>query len=110
MTTNLEVSYAPADDPRHTPYSSLTLIDIDPETGRLESVGTYAFDGVLPEAAVWDASSRFVAVVNYDQLDPSREGGSIDFWKLVEGADTLLVKQRPSIPTPHGPHSIVRVD
>lgn len=110
VTTNLEVSYAPADDPRHTPYSSLTLIDIDPETGRLENVGTYAFDGILPEAAVWDASSRFVAVVNYDQLDPSREGGSIDFWKLVEGADPLLVKQRPSIPTPHGPHSIVRVD
>ncbi|MEM9763379.1 MAG: hypothetical protein AAF968_12850 [Pseudomonadota bacterium] len=110
VTTNLEVSYAPADDPRHTPYSSLSLIDIDPETGQLQTVGTYAFDGILPEAAVWDASSRFVAVVNYDQLDPSRKGGSIDFWKLVEGADTLLVKQRPSIPTPHGPHSIVRVD
>lgn len=107
VTTNLEVSYAPADDPRHTPYASLTLIDIDRATGRLDPVGTFAFDGILPEAAVWDASSRFVAVVNYDQLDPSRPGGSIDFWRLVDGTNPALVKLRPSIETPHGPHSIV---
>ncbi len=107
VTTNLEVSYAPADDPRHTPYASLTLIDIDRETGRLETVGTFAFDGILPEAAVWDASSQYVAVVNYDHLDPSRNGGSIDFWKLVEGSEPSLVKLRTSIETPHGPHSIV---
>ena len=107
VTTNLEVSYAPSDDPRHTPYSSLTLIDIDQDTGWLHTVGTYAFDGILPEAAVWDASSSYVAVVNYDQLDRHREGGSIDFWKLVKGDATSLVKLRTSIETPHGPHSIV---
>ena len=107
VTTNLEVSYAPADDPRHTPYSSLTLIDIDRETGRLETMGTFAFDGILPEAAVWDASSGYVAVVNYDQLDPAQTGGSIDFWKLVDGDAPMLVRLRRSIETPHGPHSIV---
>ncbi|MEM6421450.1 MAG: hypothetical protein AAF698_02595, partial [Pseudomonadota bacterium] len=107
VTTNLEVSYAPADDPRHTPYSSLTLIDIDPDTGRLETVGTYAYDGILPEAAAWDASSSVVAVVTYDQLDPATPGGSIDFWRLVTGPAPRLVKLRTSIQTPHGPHSIV---
>ncbi len=107
VTTNLEVSYAPADDPRHTPYSSLTLIDIDRDTGRLHTVGTYAFDGILPEAAVWDASSSYVAVVNYDHFDRNREGGSIDFWKLIDGDAASLVKLRTSIETPHGPHSIV---
>ncbi|MEM6906156.1 MAG: hypothetical protein AAF568_09700, partial [Pseudomonadota bacterium] len=110
VTTNLEISYAPADDPRHTPFSSLTLIRIDPETGRLTTIGTYAFDGILPEAAVWDASSSFVAVVNYDQLDAEREGGSIDFWKLVTAPSPMLVKLRRSLPTPHGPHSIVRAN
>ncbi len=110
VTTNLEVSYAPAHDPRHTPYSSLTLIDINPETGHLTAVGTYAFDGILPEAAVWDASSRFVAVVNYDQLDTAQPGGSIDFWRLVTSPQVGLVKMRTSIPTPHGPHSIVRAN
>ncbi len=108
VTTNLEVSYAPADDARHTPYSSLTLIDIDPQTGRLETVGTYAYDGILPEAAVWDASSSVVAVVTFDQLDPGAPGGSIDFWRLVAGPEPSLVKLRASIQTPHGPHSIVR--
>lgn len=107
VTTNLEVSYAPADDPRHTPYASLTLIDIDPATGRLQTVGTYAYDGILPEAAVWDSTGRYVAVVTYDQLDRDREGGSIDFWRLVGGESPKLVKMRSSIPTPHGPHSIV---
>lgn len=109
VTTNLEVSYAPADDPRHTPYSSLTLIDIDRETGRLKTIGTYAFDGVLPEAAVWDAASQAIAVVNYDQLDAGRSGGSIDFWRLVTAPEPRLVKLRASVPTPHGPHSIVSV-
>ncbi|MEM9736896.1 MAG: hypothetical protein AAF908_09865, partial [Pseudomonadota bacterium] len=88
----------------------LTLIRIDPETGRLTTIGTYAFDGILPEAAVWDASSSFVAVVNYDQLDLEREGGSIDFWKLVTAPSPILVKLRRSFPTPHGPHSIVRAN
>ncbi|MEM6973040.1 MAG: hypothetical protein AAF577_09570 [Pseudomonadota bacterium] len=110
VTTNLEVSYAPSDDPRHTPFSSLTLIRIARETGRLTTVGTYAFDGILPEAAVWDASSSFVAVVTYDQLDPQTPGGAIDFWRLVTAPSPMLVKQRQSLPTPHGPHSMVRAN
>jgi len=107
VTTNLEISYAPSDDPRHTPYSSLSLIDIDTDTGRLHTVGTYTFDGILPEAAVWDDTSSFIAVVNYDQLDSNQKGGSIDFWKLVKSENGSLVKLRKSIETPHGPHSIV---
>ena len=105
VTTNLEVSYAPADDPRHTPYASLTLIDLTPETGAMETVGTYYYDGILPEAAAFDASGNYLAVVNYDQHFGGAEGGSIDFWRLVKGAAPKLVKTRTSIPTPHGPHS-----
>ncbi len=105
VTTNLEVSYAPADDPRHTPYSSLTLIDVNTETGLMETVGTYYFDGILPEAATFDASGQYVAVVNYDQHVGGAEGGSIDFWRLVGGTDPKLVKTRNSVPVPHGPHS-----
>ncbi|MEO1291732.1 MAG: hypothetical protein AAFV62_02690 [Pseudomonadota bacterium] len=107
VSTNLEVSYAPADDPRHTPFSSLTLMRLTPETGRLSTVGTYAYNGILPEAAVWDASSSHIAVVTFDQFDPNRSGGSVDFWKLYDGDAPRLVKLRQSIETPHGPHSIV---
>ena len=105
VTTNLEVSYAPADDPRHTPYASLTLIDIDRESGKLTTVGTYYYDGILPEAATFDASGRYVAVVNFDQHVGGAEGGSVDFWRLVEGDEPKLVQTRTSIPVPHGPHS-----
>ncbi len=110
VTTNLEVSYAPADDPRHTPYASLTLLDIDVETGMLATVGTYYFDGILPEAATFDASGRYVAVVNYDQHVGGAAGGSIDFWRLVDGADPKLVPTRTSIAVPHGPHSTALVN
>ncbi|MEO0521547.1 MAG: hypothetical protein AAF088_01350 [Pseudomonadota bacterium] len=110
VTTNLEVSYAPADDPRHTLYSSLTLIDLDPATGMMETVGTYAYDGILPEAAAFDASGDYVMVVNYDQFEGGSDGGSIDFWRLVEGDRPKLVQTRTSIPVPHGPHSTTLVN
>jgi len=110
VTTNLEVSYAPADDARHTPYASLTLIDIDRESGALTTVGTYYYDGILPEAATFDASGRYVAVVNFDQHLGGAEGGSIDFWRLVEGPEPKLVQTRTSIPVPHGPHSTMLVN
>ncbi|MEM8811222.1 MAG: hypothetical protein AAGF59_01295 [Pseudomonadota bacterium] len=110
VSTNLEVSYAPADDTRYTPYSSLTLIDIDTETGNLTTVGTYYYDGILPEAATFDASGRYVAVVNYDQHVGGSTGGSIDFWRLVAGDSPKLVKTRTSIQVPHGPHSMALVN
>lgn len=110
VTTNLEVSYAPADDARHTPYASLTLIDIDPETGTLATVGTYYYDGILPEAAAFDASGRYVAVVTFDQHAGGAEGGAIDFWRLVDSAEPKLVQTRTSIAVSHGPHSTVLVN
>lgn len=110
VTTNLEVSYAPADDPRHTPYASLTFIELEPETGAMETVGTYYYDGILPEAATFDASGQYVAVVNYDQLPGGSEGGSIDFWRVVEGDEPKLVQTRSSVAVPHGPHSMQLVN
>ena len=110
VTTNLEVSYAPADDPRYTPYSSLTLIDIDRETGDLTTVGTYYYDGILPEAATFDASGQYVAVVNYDQHPGGAAGGAIDFWELVDSDAPKLVQTRVSVPVPHGPHSTTLID
>jgi len=110
VTTNLEVSYAPEDDPRFTPYSSLTLIDLDPESGGMETIGTYRFDGILPEAAAFDASGQYVMVVTYDQFEGGAEGGSIDFWRLVDGDDPALVQTRTSVRVPHGPHSTTLVN
>ncbi|MDJ0633756.1 MAG: hypothetical protein QNJ34_11265 [Xenococcaceae cyanobacterium MO_188.B29] len=113
VTTNLERSYLPYDDDRITWYSSLTLATLDPETGQLNHIADYPFDGILPEAAAFDASSQYLAVVNYDHFDDSIEGGSIDFWRI--GADPLnpqpqLIKTNYSVPVTRGVHSMVLVE
>ncbi|MGL5942424.1 MAG: hypothetical protein ACRC2S_19010 [Waterburya sp.] len=112
VTTNLERSYLPYDDERITWYSSLTLATLNPKTGQLNHVADYPFDGILPEAAAFDASSQYLAVANYDHFDDSIKGGTIDFWRI--GADPLnpkpqLIKTNYSVPITRGVHSLVLV-
>lgn len=112
VTTNLERSYLPYNDGRITWFSSLTLVTFDPATGQLNRIADYPFDGILPEAAAFDASSEFLAVANYDHFDDRMPGGSIDFWRI--DADPLnpqpmLVQTRYSVPVTRGPHSMVLV-
>lgn len=112
VTTNLERSYLPYDDDRITWFSSLSLITLDPQTGQLNHVADYPYDGILPEAAAFDASSQYLAVVNYDHFDDQIEGGSIDFWRIA--SDPLnprpqLVQTRYSVPVTRGAHSMVLV-
>lgn len=113
VTTNLERSYLPYDDPRQTFFSSLTLMRLDPASGALTRVGDFPYDGILPEAAAFDASSRSLAVVTYDHYDDRKPGGAIDFWRV--GRDPLdpsrieLIKTEHSVPVARGAHSMVLV-
>ncbi|MGF1497579.1 MAG: hypothetical protein ACFB8W_12250 [Elainellaceae cyanobacterium] len=112
VTTNLERSYLPYDDDRITWFSSLSFFTLDLQTGQLTLVGDYPYDGILPEAAAFDASSQYLAVVNYDHFDDRIQGGSIDFWRIA--ADPLdpqptLVQTRYSVPVTRGVHSLVLV-
>jgi DNA-binding beta-propeller fold protein YncE len=113
VTTNLERSYLPYDDPRQTFFSSITLQRLDPSSGALTRVADYAYDGILPEAAAFDASSRFVAVVTYDHYDDRKTGGSVDFWRLardpLDPERVELVKTEHSVPVTRGAHSLVLV-
>lgn len=111
VTTNLEQSAFALDDPKQGFFSSLSLLRLDSATGVLENAGDFAFDGVLPEAAVFDNSSRFLAVTNYTFFDPARKGGSIDFWRIAgdvfDSKRIVLVKMDFSIPVTRGAHSMV---
>jgi DNA-binding beta-propeller fold protein YncE len=112
VTTNLERSFLPYDDERITWFSSLSLITLDPQTGQLNHVADYPYDGILPEAAAFDASSQYLAVTNYDHFDDRIQGGSIDFWRIA--ADPLnpqpvLVQTRYAVPVTRGAHSLVLV-
>ncbi|MEO0818866.1 MAG: hypothetical protein AAF074_00430 [Pseudomonadota bacterium] len=112
-TMNLERSYLPYDDPRITWFSSITLARLEQETGVLSHVGEFSYDGILPEAAVFDNSGRYLAVVNYDHFDDRRAGGSIDFWRIdadpLEPGNVRLVRTEHSVPVTRGAHSAVIV-
>lgn len=112
VTTNLERSYLPYDDKRITWFSSLSFITLDPQTGQLQHVADYPFDGVLPEAAAFDASSQYLAVVKYDDFDDRIQGGAIDFWRVATdplNPQPMLVQTRYSVPVTRGVHSMVLV-
>lgn len=113
VTTNLERSYLPYDDPRQTFFSSLTLLRLDPESGGLSRVADFPYDGILPEAAAFDASSRALAVVTYDHFDDRRLGGSVDVWRVardpLDPSRIELVKTEHSVPVARGAHSLVLI-
>lgn len=83
VTANLERSSTSLDDPKQGFFSSLTLISLDQENGRLKTQGTFAVDAILPESVVFDNSSKFLAMTAFDHFDPLRKGGSIMFWRVV---------------------------
>ncbi|YAF98454.1 MAG: hypothetical protein AB3A66_12725 [Nodularia sp. CChRGM 3473] len=112
VTTNLERSYLPYDDDRITWFSSLSFFTLDPQMGQLNHVADYAFDGILPEAAAFDASSQYLAVVSFDNFDDRMPGSSIDFWRIATdplNPQPQLVQTRYSITVTRGAHSMVLV-
>lgn len=113
VTTNLEQSTQSFDNPKQGFFSSLTLIHLNAETGLLDRVGDFAFDGILPESAVFDNTSKFIAVATFNHYDVNKTGGSIDFWRLTsdyfDPKRVELVKTDYSIPVTRGVHSMVIV-
>ncbi|KAF4996356.1 hypothetical protein FDECE_12500 [Fusarium decemcellulare] len=110
VTANLERSTPALDSPDQGFFSSLSLLRVDTETGVLDTVGTFAYDGILLEGVVFDTSSRFVAATTFDQYDGRSPGGSIDFWRISgDHADVNrieFVKTSYSVPVTRGAHSI----
>lgn len=113
VTTNLEQSTQPFANDKQGFYASLTLLHLDAETGFLDRVGDYSFDGILPESVVFDNSSRYLAVATFDHFDSRKPGGSIDFWRLTgdyfNPKRIELVKTGYSVPVTRGVHSMVIV-
>lgn len=113
VTTNLEQSTQPFENPRQGFFSSLTLIHVNAQTGLLDRIGDFAFDGVLPESAVFDNTGKYLAVASFDHYDKKKTGGSIDIWRLTsdyyDPTRVQLVRTDYSIPVRRGVHSMVIV-
>jgi hypothetical protein len=112
VTTNLERSTPSFGSPEQCFYSSLTLIRFNAITGLLQKIGDFPFNGVLPETALFDNSSKFLAVTSYQHYDGD-QGGSIDLWRLTsdpfDAERVVLVKSDYAIPIKRGIHSMVIV-
>ena len=110
-TTNLERTAYAADDPRQGFFASVTLLRFDPQTGQLSRVGDFPFAGVIPEALVFDNSSRYLAVTSFDHLSGEQASrGSVDFWRIAgDFQDPARVELAPTgllIPVPRGAQSM----
>jgi len=114
VTANMERSWLPYDDPRQNWFSSLSLISRDPDSGEMTLLHTTPYDGILPEAVVFDASSSNIAVTTYDHYDPKIYGGSIDFFRIahdpLDKSRKMIVPTRWSVPVTRGPHSMLLVE
>ena len=114
VSANMERSWLPFNDSRQNWFSSLSLIKRDITTGALNMMHTVPYDGILPEALVFDSSTDYLAVATFDHYDEKIEGGSIDFFRKVSDPlnpeKEMLMKMRNSIPVTRGVHSMVLID
>ena len=106
VSVNMEASYLPEGDPRRTRYSTLTLLRLDAASGALERLDEPAFDGLLPESAVFDRDGSHLAVADFGRLDDPLGPGSIDIWRVaIDPQDrrrVRLVQTRTSVPLGRG--------
>lgn len=104
VALNMERSFLPSNDPRLTKHSSLTLLTLSTDTGQLTPMGSFPFEGILPEGITFDATGDYLAVANFSHFNPAVKGGSIDFWQVVKEDVPKLVKQDISLPIMRGVH------
>ncbi|MEO1393978.1 MAG: hypothetical protein AAFV90_13800 [Cyanobacteria bacterium J06634_5] len=110
-TVNMRRTYLPDFLPawRGKPYSSLSLVQFAPLTGQLDTLEEYGFEGLLPEQATFDASGNSLAVVIFNDREPSPETGAIEFWNVVSGNSPRLERTGYKINVVRGAHDVVLV-
>ena len=106
-TVNMRRTYLAALPPawRGKSHSSLSLVQFDPTTGQLATLGEYGFAGLLPEQAVFDASGT-AAVVIYNYREPQPHTGAVEFWQVIAGEPPQLQRSDWQIPVVRGAHDI----
>jgi DNA-binding beta-propeller fold protein YncE len=114
VSANMERSWLPFDDKRQSWFSSLSLIQRNPKTGAMNLLHTVPYDGILPEALLFDSTGDYLAVATFDHYNPAVKKGTIDFFRKVKDPlnphKPMLMKLRNSIPVTRGVHSMVLID
>lgn len=111
-TVNMRRTYLPNFLPawRGKPYSSLSLVKFDRNSGQMTTVGEeYGFEGLLPEQAVFDATGKSLAVVIYNYREVSPKTGAIEFWNVIPDNNPRLERTGFKLDVARGAHNIVLV-
>ncbi len=107
-TVNMRRTYLPSYIPvwRGKPYSSLSLVKFDSQSGQLTNVDEYGFEGLLPEQVSFDAEGKSLAVVIFNYREPSPKTGAVEFWNVIEGDKPRLERTGYKIDVVRGAHDI----
>lgn len=112
---NMERTYLPGGPLTLIPAreaSSLSLVAVHTETGRLTTIGDpVGFRGVLPEDAVFDADGDQIAVVIYQDHDDLLSDGWVEFFTVdPTAADRPFTSTGRRIALPRGTHDLFVID
>jgi hypothetical protein len=93
--------------PRFQREASATLLMLDPQTGAIEKVADFSFEGVLPEGGRFDLTGdHFLATVfqGHDGAAP-QAGAGLEVFRVVKSERPSL-ERVGRIPLPHGVHHV----
>jgi hypothetical protein len=106
-TVNMRDTAFPPTSPRFQREATVTLLTFDLQTGVVEKVADYAFEGVLPEGGTFDLTGDhlLVTVFHGHQDAEANAGAGIEVFRVVRGERPALVRVG-RIPMPHGAHHV----
>jgi 6-phosphogluconolactonase (cycloisomerase 2 family) len=108
VTSNLRGTGKPDGSRDWTEHASLSLYELDAETGRLSPRGEWPVAGVLPQGLAFDRTGQnlFVGVNRY-RKDDALLGGAVEVWRLTTDGGPALTPKLARIRLPAGVHTIV---
>jgi hypothetical protein len=98
-TVNMRGTALPPQSPKHDEQASVSLLRLDPASGRLSPAQTVLFDGVLPEGGTFDPSGRWFLASVFEDTP------GIQAFRVNARTGELVPDQR--IDLPHGVHHVV---
>lgn len=107
VTSNLRGTGKPEGDPDRTENASVSLYELDPETGHLTPHGEWPFEAVLPQGLAFDAtgSTLFVGVNRYSGEEGAL-GGAVEIWRLATEGIPRLERTAERVRLSAGVHTI----
>ncbi|MDX8350452.1 hypothetical protein SLH49_20885 [Cognatiyoonia sp. IB215446] len=102
----------PGGDAVEATLSTVSLVEFDPEFGQQTVLGSWEFEGDLPEGVAFDASDSFIAFGVFEYAGPEPRASDLQIWEVVTSEDGTrgLSDTGYRIPTGPGAHSLVVVN